>query len=411
MMSTQNDFRSSFYTALIGLAISVYGFFGSLGHLMAILLVVSFLVLDSRKIYSEKLNKEALWLYWGLTSVLFVGVLRSVATTAVDDLLHAVGPMFPIAFVGLIVVFGSKTGFHIPPLKVSTFACVGIIGVYLVFCILFSLPDTLEIKQIALRSNERISLLTGNPIPFSVIVGGLSLYTLLGWHDRSFVGRVTTLCIAVLGIYAATIWAGSRGATLGIAASSPFIVLHLTQSKRWSITYIIVASLLACSLIFAQYVGVLNVTILDRITSGIETVFTGQNIDSSNYLRMHMWMSSLAVIVDAPIWGHGLTERFHAIQPHLPDGMNISFSHSHNDILGSGVIGGMIVLVLALVSFIVLPLYVLSKAPSSLDQKYLAFSLTPLILVIANSNTIYFNDSSSSFFAFSVGIFYLIRDR
>ena len=70
MMSTQNDFRSSFYTALIGLAISVYGFFGSLGHLMAILLVVSFLVLDSRKIYSEKLNKEALWLYLGLTSAL-----------------------------------------------------------------------------------------------------------------------------------------------------------------------------------------------------------------------------------------------------------------------------------------------------------------------------------------------------
>ena len=136
MMSTQNDFRPSFYTALIGLAISVYGFFGSLGHLVAILLVVSFLILDSRKIYSEKLNKEALWLYLGLTTVLFVGVLRSVATTAMDDLLHAVGPMFPIAFVGLIVVFSAKTGFHIPPLKVSTFACVGIIGVYLVFCIL-----------------------------------------------------------------------------------------------------------------------------------------------------------------------------------------------------------------------------------------------------------------------------------
>ena len=408
-MQIVTDFKFKIYTWLIALAICVYGFFGSLGHLFSILVVLAILLFDWRRVWSVKLSRDALWLYVGLSFVFYFLLIRSGLTTSLSDLTFAASPMFPVAFVGLIVLLSAKTGLSVAPKAIANFACVGIIGVYIVFFILDALPNGLDIKNTGLRSGGRISLFTGNPIPFSMIVGGLSLLTLVGWHDRTVAGRIFSVSIAGLGAYAATVWAGSRGATLGLAAASPFIIFHLTQSKNWTIVYLGAALALTIALVAAQSAGLMNSSILARIINGFETVLTGTNIDNSNYYRMNMWVSSIAAIGDAPFLGHGLTERFWAIKPHLPDGLNFKFSHSHNDILGSGVSGGLVGLLAALCSFLVMPLYVLLKRGISPDQKYLAFSLTSLYVVIANSNTIYFNDAASSFFAFSVALFYLIR--
>lgn len=406
-MSVQ--FKHNLYIWLVCTALVTYGFFGSLGHLFAVLLVVAILVLDWRRIWRNKAPKDAVMLYLGLSAVFYILLVRSIPSTSWEDLVFAVSPILPIAFVGLSILLSAKIDFRISPKEVSTCACVGILAVYGVFYILDALPSGHEIKSLGMRSGARISLFTGNPIPFSTIVGGLSLLAVLGWHDRSVTGRVISILCAVIGVYAATIWAGSRGATLGFMLASPFIVLHVTQSKKWTYAFIGGLAVILTALVVAQMNGLVNSSLLSRIIRGTQTIASHENIDRSNYFRMNMWVASIKAIGDAPLLGYGISERFWAIHPHLPEGLNFKFSHSHNDIFGSGVSGGLLGLLAALVSFFVMPLYVMYFRETSVDRRFLAFSITPFILVIASSNTVYFNDAACSFYAFSVVLFYLVK--
>ena len=124
---------------------------------------------------------------------------------------------------------------------------------------------------------------------------------------------------------------------------------------------------------------------------------------------MNIWEASWKAILEKPLFGHGVSRRYSAITPFLPEFMKeMKFTHAHNDILSSGVAGGILGLISAAVSLTCGAFYVLANRCDA-EVKCYALALTGFCLVIASSNTIFFNDSSSSFYAFAVVLIVIMK--
>ena len=400
--------RQYSYTVIISFAFASFGFFGSLGLLFLLLLVATVIIFDSKAIFTKSPSRDVLLLYFGLTTVFFWQLARGMYETPWVEVSFAVSPALPIAIVGLLLILTSQVGFYLQRTTISNFASTGILVVYLIYIILQLFPEGHAFTEIALE-NQRLSLLTGNPIPFSTIVGGLSLMALLGWHSRNKIGKVNAIVIALCGVYAATVLSGSRGATIGFIFVSPIVLYNLSRSYQLSIGYfllLIIAIATACILV---QLGALNSALIERILKGVETFFSNNNLDSSNFIRMNIWEASWKAILEKPLFGHGVSRRYSAITPFLPEFMKeMKFTHAHNDILSSGVAGGILGLISAAVSLTCGAFYVLANRCDA-EVKCYALALTGFCLVIASSNTIFFNDSSSSFYAFAVVLIVIMK--
>ena len=125
-----------------------------------------------------------------------------------------------------------------------------------------------------------------------------------------------------------------------------------------------------------------------------------ENRDSSIWQRLDVWSAGLKAFFEAPIIGHGITERFSAVKPHL-NNQKIDFSHPHNDIIAgfisSGVLGGIAVLI-SLMSG--LSAAILSPNRNT-TKLYLALMLTCSTMITGNVSTVLFNDICSAWLAFS----------
>lgn len=408
MEKRKSTTRQRSYTLIIFFAFASFGFFGSLGLLFLLLLVVAAIIFDSRAIFTKSPSQDVLMLYFGLTTVFFWQLARGMYETPWVEVSFAVSPALPIAIVGLLLVILSQVHFCLQRTTISNFASTSILVVYIMYIILQLHPQGHAFNEIA-GHGQRLSLLTGNPIPFSTIVGGLSLMTLLGWHSRSKIGKFNTIVIALLGVYAATVLSGSRGATIGFIFVSPIILYNLTRSYQLSIGYFllfIVAIVTACILV---QLGALNSALIERILRGVVTFFSNKNLDSSNFMRMNMWEASWRAIIEKPLFGHGVSSRYLAITPFLPEIMKeMKFTHAHNDILSSGVAGGILGMISAAISLTCGAFYVLVKRCDTEVTCY-ALALTGFCLIIASTNTIFFNDSSSSFYAFSIVLIVIMK--
>lgn len=398
MTDTNLSNHQAQYFWLTAITLFTFGFIGSLGHGFAVLFVFAFLVFDGKKIWASRINYRVLTVYLALSGVWYVLVLRSLPITPWSDLVAAAAPMFPIAFVGLLILLSAQASFKIAPKALGNIACASVIGIYLVILILDLLPSGHALKS---YHQPRLSLFSGNAIPFSTVSLSLSVMCLLGWHSRTRTLRVFALGCALAGAYAAIILSGSRGPAIALVLISPLIAWHLTRSKIWASALCGAFIVSACAVLMLQHLDIININFLHRITSGIETLITGENVNNSNYYRMHMWIASLSAIGDAPLFGFGLTERFEAIRPHLIEGVDGAYSHPHNDVFASAVSGGVfagVAAALALLSPIVA--WRLINRDNQ-DAFFLATVVAIIIFVAGSVNTIFFNDVASSWLAVS----------
>ena len=125
-----------------------------------------------------------------------------------------------------------------------------------------------------------------------------------------------------------------------------------------------------------------------------------ENRDYSIWLRLDMWSAGIKAFFDAPIFGHGVTERFMAIKPHL-NNQKIGFSHPHSDVIAgfisSGILGGIAVLI-SLMSGLSAAMLAPNKNTTKL---YLALMLSCSTIITGNVSTVLFNDICSAWLAFS----------
>ena len=243
-------------------------------------------------------------------------------------------------------------------------------------------------------------LFSGNPIPFSFCMLGVSIFCLADWKHSNKKNKLIAFLLFVIGIYFAGFLSGTRGTLFAMALIAPIIIFYLSSGFKISLFIIFSSTLLAILLLLASSEFNLEYAYLNRIKNGLATMTLLENRDSSIWQRLDMWSAGIKAFVEAPIFGYGVTERFMATKQHL-NNQEINYTHPHNDVIAgfisSGVLGGISVLI-SLMSGLLASILAPNRNTTKL---YLALMLSCSTLVTGNVSTVLFNDTSSAWLAFS----------
>jgi O-antigen ligase len=341
---------------------------------------------------------NGLRLFLILSSCFFLFAFTSVFRSNLGDLFNSLSPMLPIPFIGILIILHSRIDLKISSKELSKFAQISILFLLIVYVLLkaFSGQDSI------LHSfhTGRLTMFSGNPIPFSFCILGLSIFCLADWRPSNKKNKLIAFLLFITGIYFAGFLSGTRGTLFAILLIAPIIIFYLSNSFKISL-FIISSSTLFAILIFQANSAInLEQVYFNRIKTGLETIVLLENKDESIWFRLDMWSAGIKAFFEAPILGHGITERFIAAKPHL-NNQKIGFTHPHNDIvagfISSGVLGGIAVLISLMSGFSAAIL-----TPNRNTTKlYLALMLSCSTMVTGNVSTVLFNDICSSWLAFS----------
>ena len=238
------------YDFLICLMLVSFGFFGSLSHIFSlalIILVISNYILSEQKNQIDFRSKVA---YLALSGCFFLFLISGVFHSNFNLLAQSLSPMLPLPLIGLLIVFHKKDYFNLSSKKLSQFSQLSILfsfGFY-IFFIIFMDPISIYPD----RHGGRLSLFSGNPIPFSFVMLGLSIFCLADWRNSASKNRLTALIFLTIGVYFSGILSGSRGTLLAIIIISPIIILYLTNNIKVSILIICALTLVGIFIIKAS---------------------------------------------------------------------------------------------------------------------------------------------------------------
>ena len=391
--------KSNAFHGLIALALISFGFFGSLSHIFTFGLVVliTFNALLDYKNFKTDFSKILLYLL--LTSFFYLFLCRSLFSHNAHQVLHSLSPMLAIPILGILITITKDKEFEISSSTLAKFSRLAIIITFSIYLFLMCFPDIY--RNAAIGNGARLELLSGNPIPFSIVALGLSLMSLTSWRKDSQKEKFQSVFCLFIGLYLALYLANSRGTILAFILSMPVIFWFIFRSLK-SLIILFIVGIATIYLFFElQISGVIDSDHIYRIIKGVKTLATGELIDNSSYVRTKLWSAALVVISKDPILGFGLPERFSALLPILGANFSYNFSHPHNDILASAISAGLLGGLLSITS-ITSPMWawILIKRKSP-EVMYLGVSLSIIFLTSANFNTIYFNDITAAWLAFS----------
>ena len=333
-----------------------------------------------------------------LSSSFFLFVFTSLFRSNLAELYYSLSPMLPIPLIGILLIFHNRTDLKLSSKKLSKFAQISIFFSLIVYFLLkvFASQDSV------LHSfhSGRLMLFSGNPIPFSFCMLGVSIFCLADWKHSNKKNKLIAFLLFVIGIYFAGFLSGTRGTLFAMALIAPIIIFYLSSGFKISLFIIFSSTLLAILLLLASSEFNLEYAYLNRIKNGLATMTLLENRDSSIWQRLDMWSAGIKAFVEAPIFGYGVTERFMATKQHL-NNQEINYTHPHNDVIAgfisSGVLGGISVLI-SLMSGLLASILAPNRNTTKL---YLALMLSCSTLVTGNVSTVLFNDTSSAWLAFS----------
>lgn len=386
------------YDFLICLILVSFGFFGSLSHIFSlalIILAIANFMLSKQKIQIDFRSKVA---YLAVSGCFFLFLISGVFHSNFSLLIKSLSPMLSLPFIGVLIIFHNEAYFNLSSERLSKFSKLSILF-SLVFYLFFTIfIDSDSVYQI--HQSNRVSLLSGNPIPFSFVMLGLSVFCLSDWRNSTNKNRLITLLFFFIGIYFAGILSGSRGTLLSLAIVAPIIIFYLTNSFKLSIFIILTLTLISLLLINSSPFNKSESSYLSHIIRGLDTIILLKNIDSSVFQRLEMWSASINAFQNAPIFGYGITERFSTLKPYFQHS-NFEFTHPHNDtfagFIASGLMGG----ITAFISIISAFLAAFFAPQKNREKKILGLIISLSALITANISTVFFNDISCAWLAFS----------
>ena len=383
--------KENTYNALILLTLVSFGFFGSLSHLFSLALII-LMIVDYTK--SDKKNDKSILLFCILSGSFFLFFLTSLFQNDLIMLLTALSPMLPIPFIGLLIIFHKGIDFKITSKKLSQFSQIAIFFLSVIYVLLkvFASPDSIFHNF----HTGRLTIFSGNPIPFSFCVFGVSIFCLADWRHSNKKNKLIALILFLIGIYFAAVMSGTRGTLLALLLIAPIIIFYISNSLK---NTLLITSTFILFFIFLIQVNP-NKIYLMRILDGINTIALKENIDNSIWQRLDVWSAGLQAFFKAPILGYGIIERFAALKPYLINS-NINYTHPHNDIIAgfvsSGIFGGIAVfisLISAVSAAILAPIW-------SYTKFYFALIISCSAMITGNVSTVLFNDISSAWLVFS----------
>ena len=333
-----------------------------------------------------------------LSSCFFVFVLTSLFRSSLAELFYSLSPMLPIPLIGILFIFHNRTELKLNSKKLSEFAQISILFSLIIYVFLKVFAGQGSILHSV--HSGRLMLFSGNPIPFSFCMLGLSIFCLADWRQSNKKNKLIAFLMFTIGIYFAGFLSGTRGTLFAIVLMAPIIVFYLSSKFKISLFIISSSTLFAILIFLASSAINFEYAYFDRIKNGLETLVLLEDRDYSIWLRLDMWSAGIKAFFEAPILGHGITERFIALKHHL-NNQKIGFSHPHSDVIAglvsSGFLGGIAVLI-SLMSGLAASIL----APNRNTTKiYLAVMLSFSTLVTGNVSTVLFNDICSAWMAFS----------
>ena len=392
------------YDFLICLILVSFGFFGSLSHIFSLALII---LVISNYILSEQKNQidfRSKVVYLAVSGCFFLFLISGVFHSNFNLLLQSLSQMLPLPLIGVLIIFHNEEHLYLSSKKLSQFSQLSILfsfGFY-IFFIIFMDPISIYPD----RHGGRLSLFYGNPIPFSFVMLGLSIFCLADWRNSANKNRLTALIFLSIGVYFSGILSGSRGTLLAIIIISPIIIFFLTNNIKVSILIICALILVGIFIIKANFHHLLENYYFGRLIKGAKTIIFLRNEDSSIFQRLEMWSASIKAFYHAPIFGYGVTERFNAIKPYLNNN-TFEFTHPHNDtfagFIANGFLGGLAVITSTITAFLA---GIFAKKESR-EKKILGLAIAIVAFITANLSTIYFNDISCAWLAFSTYLIWI----
>ena len=398
--------KKNCYNILILLTLVSFAIFGSLSHLFSLGLIL--LVLSTKLTTKNNLefDAKAIVLYFALAGCFFVFALKSIYDDNLLKSLESLSPMLSIPLIGLLLVFHEKKSFKLNANGVAKYSQIAVFSALCVYIILFFFvgPNSIFYKHIS----GRVELFSGNPIPFSYVMLGISIFCLIDWSNSNITNKVIAFFLFLIGIIFSGILSGTRGTLLSIILISPILLFYL--SKRVKSVLIISLILVIFGFIFIQLESKTlgESYYINRIVNGVETLTSSKNNDSSILERKQMWSAATKTIFEEPISGYGITERFNSIEQYLPNSFTSRYSHPHNDILASTISVGLFGGFAAFISLISVLLASLLTSQRSNKKAYFSIIILIPTLITANVSTVFFNDISSAWLAFSTYLIWVV---
>lgn len=395
------------FSKILATAIVSFGFFGSLGHFFAVLLVFSKLyIYKKNKILYTHNYKNSLTLYLLLTGVFYILLTRGMVTQDFFVTLDSVAPMLPLPIVGILILLNKKGFSYTNIVKLSKYSQISIVFLFSLYVVLSLLPTEILPEKISIT--QKVSLLSGNSIPFSTVVFGLTVLSITGVHQKSNFNMLVSFFIFIIGIYASILLAGTRGTLVTLIVLSPFILWYVFKKRS--------AFVIATTSCFIFFIGTLlihiyspvKIEIVQNIINVYKTLYLTNIYDYSTYTRFQMWTAGLEAISNTPAFGFGISERFLALQPYFPDNFNYTFTHPHNDLIagfiGGGAVGGIFTAICLCSPFWA---WLIAKH-KTVDGLFLGITLSVSIIVTANLNTVLFNDITCAWLSLSTFIVWAV---
>ena len=390
--------KESTYNTLILLSLICFGIVGSLSHIfnLGLILFLTWNYLSSKNKFL--MQDSAAKLYLALCAVFFVFIIRGFFHSEPWMSLESLSPMLPIPMIGLAILLIASDGFRITAQRLENSAKIAVIATFLIYIIfLKSLAFEFGLTHHFLG---RLEMFSGNPIPFSTAVFGISIFCLSNWNHSKNADKFITIVCLLIGFWLAGIISGTRGTLLAIIISIPILICIMTRSLILGLL-ITLGTLGVFWIVQSNGVIIIETGYITRLSNGLNTLINKGGSDISIQLRTEMWSSSLSKIRENYWYGYDISNRFTALSKNLPEAFKNKFSHPHNDIfastIGAGFIGG-ILSIFSLLS----PIWAALLSNDNLKQRLFLGILVNLgILVTANVNTVFFNDITAAWLAFS----------
>ena len=244
-----------------------------------------------------------------------------------------------------------------------------------------------------IRQENRVEMLTGNPLVFAYLVAILSLVNLLittyarGFWSAVF-GAATVLSFVAL------VLSGSR-APIAIYLIAAFFVLAVrlvdevsaATTRAWVIVAIMVAAPSAAIVSLSQF------TTWEHVLKGYEGIVTtiagsAADADMSTAARIDMIRAGWSAFAAHPFTGYGRQNVVAAANLQFPYDIEFSYTHLHNafltDAVASGILG-----ILAFILMIITPLI----ASYGLQRRFVIASASLIIFI-------------SSYHTFNIGFYH-----
>ena len=347
----------------------------------------------------HKIKFNSKLLFFAISGIFLLFVSNGILHQNLNSSLIALSPLFPLPLIAIIILFSTNNDLEFTLNQLSVFAQISIIFAFLLYIFLSIFFDK---ESVFYQYHAgRLTLFSGNPIPFSFVTLGLSIFCLAGWRISGPKFRIVAIICFLLGIYLSSFLSGTRSSLLSILLILPLIISYLSSNISRTVILSVTITLCILTVIYIHTANVISNSYFTHIENGLKTLFLKDRVETSIALRWDMWSASLKAISDAPFLGSNITERFNAIMPFLPKEFPYRFSHPHNDIFASIISAGVFGGVLAIFSLCSPIFAALLEDEIDKEKLYFGAMITIISLCTANFSTVFFNDISAAWLAFS----------